>query len=475
MTPDHTSDGASDEGLTRRGFVAAAGSAAAATTLAGCSGMTEQSFEASPVVLPRGDREELVLAETGRDSETVSREGPTGNVEVSITNHAGLYGRGPARGTPTVLEQFVSSVNETPGSGGAIHAVASDAGIDELPPLPYVSAESPVDGDHVGLVVPEGARGDDGVAPGRTMVTIPGKSIEQDAVTYEGDGPGAFFPSDAFFPGDIFLPGDTFFPGDIFFPGDTFSPDSLADFQVFVPNVDELLIQTPEVGIEELPEGAERVGSGESIETATTVFAFPGPGEYYPGPGEYTFPSEIYDRGRHLPLGGSTFGLGVLSTPDASVAGESANPLVGMETSELLQHEGVRRGLLKQSGFADSETLEWRAGPTAVGPDAGYLVGGREGTCMLLGNETRLRPFIGVVESEDGLWGVLLHVARVTDGDHVVAASAIRRPVGTVDGGMAAISRFVPERERPYSQLREFTAEVVGQLARQGGKGGDRV
>ena len=33
--------------------------------VAGCSEVTQQSFEASPVVLPEADREETVVAETG--------------------------------------------------------------------------------------------------------------------------------------------------------------------------------------------------------------------------------------------------------------------------------------------------------------------------------------------------------------------------------------------------------------------------
>ena len=58
--------------------------------------MTEQSFEATPVVLPEDDREKLVLAETAADSETTTREGPADQVEVRITNHARVYRRGPA-------------------------------------------------------------------------------------------------------------------------------------------------------------------------------------------------------------------------------------------------------------------------------------------------------------------------------------------------------------------------------------------
>jgi len=49
-------------------------------------------------VLPEGDREETVVAETARESETTTREGPSGNIEVEITAHASIYRRGPASG-----------------------------------------------------------------------------------------------------------------------------------------------------------------------------------------------------------------------------------------------------------------------------------------------------------------------------------------------------------------------------------------
>lgn len=60
--------------------------------VAGCSGVTEQSFEATPVVLPSDDREELWLGETVRDAPTINREGP-GGTELTITNHAAVYTR----------------------------------------------------------------------------------------------------------------------------------------------------------------------------------------------------------------------------------------------------------------------------------------------------------------------------------------------------------------------------------------------
>ncbi len=94
---DTTDCARNDTQLPRREFLVAAGGTLA-VGLAGCSGVTEQSFEASPVVLPEGDREELLLAETTQTSETITRDGPTGNVEVEITSAASVYRRGPAVG-----------------------------------------------------------------------------------------------------------------------------------------------------------------------------------------------------------------------------------------------------------------------------------------------------------------------------------------------------------------------------------------
>jgi len=69
----------------------------AAVALAGCSNVTSQSFEASPVVLPDADQTERRLAETSRDSQTVQRSGPAGS-EVEITNQTAVYSRAKGLG-----------------------------------------------------------------------------------------------------------------------------------------------------------------------------------------------------------------------------------------------------------------------------------------------------------------------------------------------------------------------------------------
>jgi hypothetical protein len=76
----------------RRGFLAVLGLAAAGG-LAGCGGVTEQSFAAQQVGLSADAQEELGLAEVTSESQSVERQGPTGSVTVSITNHSALYSR----------------------------------------------------------------------------------------------------------------------------------------------------------------------------------------------------------------------------------------------------------------------------------------------------------------------------------------------------------------------------------------------
>jgi hypothetical protein len=86
----------SQERLGRRRYLAVVGTATTGL-VAGCSGLTEQSFESQAVGLDDAAREDLQLAETERSSPTTSRTGPSGNVEVSVTNHVTVYRRADAQ------------------------------------------------------------------------------------------------------------------------------------------------------------------------------------------------------------------------------------------------------------------------------------------------------------------------------------------------------------------------------------------
>ena len=76
--------------VSRRGFVAA--TVVAATGTAGCSGLTEQSFEAPPVGLPDSEHDEVRMGETADDPVTLTFDGPA-STEVEITNHTAVYER----------------------------------------------------------------------------------------------------------------------------------------------------------------------------------------------------------------------------------------------------------------------------------------------------------------------------------------------------------------------------------------------
>lgn len=92
--PNHGTDSSTAHrgaSVGRRALLAGVGGALA-TGLAGCSALTQQSFEAAAVILPEADRQELWLAETARDSQTIERSGPGGS-EIEITNKATVYSR----------------------------------------------------------------------------------------------------------------------------------------------------------------------------------------------------------------------------------------------------------------------------------------------------------------------------------------------------------------------------------------------
>jgi hypothetical protein len=81
----------------------------------------------------------------------------------------------------------------------------------------------------------------------------------------------------------------------------------------------------------------------------------------------------------------------------------------------------------------EAEAVEWAAEPRAVSSDV-------QQTTSLLGADTVVEAFVGVVSSEDSPFCVSVEVARATPDDHVVAASVLRRPVGTAEGGMTAVA-----------------------------------
>ena len=367
------------------------------------------------------------------------------------------------------MRAFVSTVNEVPWSGAAVTIPAvSDLGPDQMS-LPFLEGQPTVGGDDASVLIPEGARGGEGVAPEQMMAFVPGWQTDADR-TYEGEEAGAFIPGSDWVPNYTYSPGEAYFPGLSAVAGwktdeserDDQGTDDNPVQTVFMPNIDLFMDR---VGMESLPEGAERVEPGTSIDTqGGTVFAGPSdllfPEDAFD---ERQFPDDAFDQGVALPLSGEPFGLGVLATPTASVGGEQANPLVDMDTAQLLRREATR-STLGDSGLSDADRPEWLGGPTQFPEPGDY-----DGSIDLLGTSTDLETFGGVLSGEDGPWAAVLFVARVTDGDHVVAMAGVTRPVSTADGGMALVEGSGWGMDRGLELLpraAEFAAETIGQLER---------
>ena len=90
-------EGGTTSRLARRQFLAGVGAGTVAS-LAGCAGVTNQSFEATSVGLSSSASERLQLAESDTDTLTVERSAADGNVSVSVTSHTAVYSRASAIG-----------------------------------------------------------------------------------------------------------------------------------------------------------------------------------------------------------------------------------------------------------------------------------------------------------------------------------------------------------------------------------------
>lgn len=122
--------------------------------------------------------------------------------------------------------------------------------------------------------------------------------------------------------------------------------------------------------------------------------------------------------------------LGLLASPDASVASRSVNPLASDPVDELLASD-VGEEMLRSLGVVEQSTVTWVEGPEQVGGGEGEL----------LGQPAAIRSFAGVTEGSGFL---LVTAARVTDaGDVVVAANTQQRDgdAGELVGEAGYVSR----------------------------------
>lgn len=117
--------------------------------------------------------------------------------------------------------------------------------------------------------------------------------------------------------------------------------------------------------------------------------------------------------------------VGTLSTPQATVRDHSFNPAASVSLSSLLTHEIGRQfvGTARRSWTA---VPEWEESPTVVDV----------GSTTLLGEETRLVSFAGVLSDGSERSGVVCHLSQTESGDRVFSAGVgDRRPdeVAAVD------------------------------------------
>jgi len=325
------------------------------------------------------------------------------------------------------LGRWVEGVNGGQLSQGAIVASGADIGLEEVP-IPGQSGTATVPGARSSVVAPSGARAQkmQMLRPSTLLVVAPGAAVETG-----GDGvvaPAGTFETDA----------TDFFPGGtraikMMDPVAPTREDVMAWLAPDAPDVD-LSMDTASVALvtgEQSPRDLfddeasafDPVEEGAAIEQENTVFAMVGDSVI----DEERVPSleRVFDAGTAAPLSGATFTMAVLSTPDASVAGQSANPLVGMDTETVLQQDQVQR-LLGNAGVTDADEIEWLAGPRRVPVDD-------EGDVSVLGTsaESGVQTFAAVLAGSDGPWRVVAHVVRVTTGDHVLVVGLQRRPVST--------------------------------------------
>jgi phage tail-like protein len=371
----------------------------------------------------------------------------------------------PSRANPlqSGVLGFVETANDGRISNGATVVPAGDIGIESVRLTQFDSTPT-IDSDGVTLLVPEAVRSDAGEGETALWFLSGPETGREEPLRIPDDAEGRMY----------WVAGEEFFHERGWMGGSATDSDESAEGSVpgwrsaRSGNRRVLVItdgNAPEeqFGLagdtDERTIGFEPAVAGEAVPLASTMFVVVG--RPTPTDGENGIQVDgtgvdssdaLLDAGRPAPLAGISYSLATLSTPDASVAGQSANPIVRMDTTELLQHD-VAREVLRRAGVTDAESVEWLTAPRPTGGSS------EAETSTLLGTETSLESFEGVVSGRNGPWLVGIHVARVTDRDHVVAAGVHRHPRGTA-GGIQEITGW----PSLISQGRGLTKETLERL-----------
>ena len=110
--------------------------------------------------------------------------------------------------------------------------------------------------------------------------------------------------------------------------------------------------------------------------------------------------------------------VGAFSTPKAEQVGQTLNPVARLSAGELVTSDRGR-SLLRESGVLAEAGIEDRGAEFL-----GFAPAGERST-QLLGSETTLESYAGVVRDGDVLRLVLVHVARADAGDDVAFVAGV--------------------------------------------------
>lgn len=439
----------------RRALLAAVG-VAAGGALAGCFGARSpaetREFRADPVGLPTAAREELVLTESVRDElvdesvRTVDEE----RLRIRLVNRGAGYRR--VRDEATLLESYVDAATDRAASGAVVvPASRLGLGADAMAAGLWDGWELPV--ERVGLLVPEGARGDGDVALDETLALASGDAAGVAEVEVGTDAIVGLFvrPADVL-PAEQYLPDEFHVPDEYYIPDGFTTPGGFDAGGVLYLDVEQRATRL--FDRVELP--GEPVDRDDPVDLANVMLAAPGDAVFDHPNG--LDPEATFDMGDAAPLAGREFGLAGLSTPRATVDGESVTPLLDTAVADLLGHDHSRR-LLGELDVTNAEDVEWRRGPVAIDP-AWYDPPGT----AFLGVDVELTAYGGVLTGVNGPQAAVVYAADGRDGDRVVGFGVAGRPVGTPDGRDAIVGEDGFVRPERFARAAELAAAGTSEL-----------
>ena len=373
---------------------------------------------------------------------------------------------GPLR---TAMGRFVERGNDGLVSHGAVVFDASEVGLSEVP-LGMLEGEPTVDGRQVSLVAAAGknlGKVEIKIAArygfDDSLLLVPGTALDVDEIVPLG---GAFvFPVGGVLPAENWVPvaddgGTATAGGDWLARGTDIEKIEISVEKV--ERVQRIVVPTGPrpfedvFGAEPAAFSGRPVEDGEGFAPEDVLVVMPGDNVSSNWPASNEPPTELdvrEARPRPAPMAGVSFGVAVLSTPNAEVLGNSANPLTEIDTEALLRDDAVGE-LLERAGFGEGTAIEVAVGPERVTPTEGPT------TTTLVGTETEIESFVGILGGDAEGWGVGLHVVRGGSDDHVIVVGLHRHPLGPVDGGVEVL-----RESDAIVEARKLVAETAAQLS----------